>query len=78
MLTVYTQSIPQQLMEEHRNSHMGVALNFHTQYEEGGNDLLERIITGDESWIHFYESERKSASMVWKKERGRSAVKIQE
>ncbi len=40
-----------------------------------GNDLLEWIITSDESWIHFYEPEKKAASMGW---RGRSSEKIQE
>ncbi len=64
-------------MEEHQKNCMGVALNFLTQYKEDGNDLLEQIITSAESQIHFYELERKSASMVWKK-RGKSAVKIQE
>ncbi len=55
---------------------MGTALNFLTQYKEDANNLIEQIITGDESQIHFYQLERKSASMVWKK-RG-SAEKIQE
>ncbi len=31
---------------------MGVSINFLTQYEEDGNDLLKRITTGNESWIH--------------------------
>ncbi len=56
---------------------MGVAFNFLNLYKEDGNNLLQRIITDDESWIHFYESDRKSASIVWKK-REKSAEKIQE
>ncbi len=56
--------VTQQLTEE--QNCMGVAFNFLTQDKEDRNDLLERIITGDESWIHFYEPERKSVSMVWK------------
>ncbi len=43
---------------------MRAALNFLTQYEEDGIDLLGWVITGDESGIHFYEPERKSLSMV--------------
>ncbi len=69
--------VPRQLTEEYLKNHSGVALNFLTQYKADGNDLLEWIVTSDESWIHFYEPERKSACMVWKK-RGRSAEKIQE
>ncbi len=55
--------VPWQLMEEHRKNRMGVALNFLTQ-DKNGNDLLEWIITGIESRIHFYKPERKSVSMV--------------
>ncbi len=44
-----------------------MAPDFLTQYKEDGNDLLERIITIDESWIYFYKPERKLASMIWKK-----------
>ncbi len=43
-------------------------LNFLTQYEEDGNDLLGQIIISDKSWILFYEIERKSVSIVRKKE----------
>ncbi len=35
-------------------NHTRGALNFLTQYEEDGNNLLERIITSEENWIHFY------------------------
>ncbi len=59
--------VPWQLIVEHRKNWMEVALNFLTHYKEDGNDLLEWIITGVESWIHFYEPERKSTSEVWKK-----------
>ncbi len=46
---------------------MGVTHDFLTQYEEDGNGLLERIITSNENEIHFYEPERKSASVISKK-----------
>ncbi len=46
---------------------MGAALNFLTQCEEDGNDLLERIIISAECLTHIYEPKRKLASMVWKK-----------
>ncbi len=44
--------VSRQLTEENWKSHM--ALNFLTQYEKDENDLLEWIITSDESWINFY------------------------
>ena len=33
------------------------------QYEAKGEAFLHRIVTGDKSWVHFYESERNRASM---------------
>ncbi len=76
MRKVCTYWVPRQFTE-HQKNYMGVALNFLTQYEKDGNDLLEQIITSDESPIHFCEPERKSASF-WKKKRGRRVEKIQE
>ncbi len=64
---VYTCWVPQHLTEEHWKNHMKMVLNFLTQYKEDRKNLREWIITGDKSWIHFYEPERKSASMVRKK-----------
>ncbi len=60
-----------------RTSKNGIwaTLNFPTLYKEDGNDLLKRIIIGNESWIHFYKPERKSVIMIWKK-RGRTARKF--
>ncbi len=56
---------------------MGATLNFLTQYKEDGNDLLKRIITDDEVWIHFYWPERNQR--VWFGEKkGISAKEIQE
>ncbi len=48
---------------------LGSGTQLPTQYNEDGNDLLEKIINGDESWIHFYELERKLASKFWTKRR---------
>ncbi len=48
---------------------MRATLDFLTQYKVDRNDLLEGIITRDESPIHLYKLERKSASMVWKNEK---------
>ncbi len=50
-------------MEEYKKNLMRAALNFLT-LREGWDDLLEQSITGDKSWIQFYEPEGKSMSMV--------------
>jgi hypothetical protein len=38
---------------------------FH-RYHNEGHDMLARIVTGDESWVHHYQPEAKHASMQWK------------
>jgi hypothetical protein len=35
---------------------------FH-RYRDEGHDMLARIVTGDESWVHHYQLETKRASM---------------
>ncbi len=71
MQKVCTHWVPQQLVEKYQKNCMAVVFNFLTEYKNG-NDLLEQIITNNESWIHFYVPERKSSSMVWKEKRKKS------
>jgi hypothetical protein len=45
---------------------MGLSLQHLLRYPDDGEDMLNRIITGDESWVHHYQPESKRASMHWK------------
>ena len=36
------------------------------RYDGDGEVFLRRIVTGNESWVHFYEPERKGQSMEWR------------
>ncbi|PNF29350.1 hypothetical protein B7P43_G07837 [Cryptotermes secundus] len=45
---------------------MGLSLQHLLRYVEEGEDLLNTIITGDESWVHIYEPDSNCASMHWK------------
>jgi hypothetical protein len=45
---------------------MGLSLQHLLRYADEGEDMLKRIITGDESWMHYYQPESKSASMQLK------------
>ncbi len=63
MREVYMCKVPQQLTEEQQKNCIGAALNSLTQYVDDGNDLLERIITGEESWIIF--TSQKENQRVW-------------
>jgi hypothetical protein len=35
-------------------------------YADEGEDMLNMIVTGDESWVHHYQPESKHASVQWK------------
>jgi hypothetical protein len=46
---------------------MGLSLQHLMWYtDEGDDDTLNTIVTGDESWMHHYQPESKRASMQWK------------
>ena len=36
------------------------------RYKTEGEAMLERIVTGDETWVHHYQPETKQASRQWK------------
>jgi hypothetical protein len=45
---------------------MGLSLQHLLRYADEGEDMLNGIGTGDESWLHHYQSESKRASVQWK------------
>ncbi len=73
---IYVGWIPRQLMDEHWKNCLGVAFNFLTQYEKEGNDLLQRIITGDNR-DPFLQVRKKIREHSLEKKRGRNTEKIQ-
>jgi hypothetical protein len=46
-------------------------------YADEGENMLNRIVTGDESWVHHYQPESKCASMQWKHPSSPSTKKLQ-
>jgi hypothetical protein len=47
-------------------------------YRSEGDNLFNRIITGDETWIHHYEPQSRRHSMQWKHPSSPAAKKIQD
>jgi hypothetical protein len=45
---------------------MACALSFLQQYAILSNEFLERIVTGDETWVHHHTPKTNRASMEWK------------
>ena len=52
------------LTQEHEHR-MQVCRDLLNQYEAEGDNFLDRIIAGDETWCHHYEPESKRQSMEW-------------
>ncbi|XP_046676126.1 histone-lysine N-methyltransferase SETMAR-like [Homalodisca vitripennis] len=58
--------VPRLLTEEHKKRRMGIALEFLIQYHQEGDNLLDHIVTGDETWVSHITPETKRQSMEWR------------
>jgi hypothetical protein len=63
---VCTQGVPKELKDWEKINWMGLSLQYLLQYTDEGENMLNRIVTGDESWVHLSQPEPKHASMRWK------------
>ena len=57
--------VPKQLTDFHKTQRMGSALTFLQRYWEEGDEFLDRIVTGDETWVQFVTTEKKEQSKQW-------------
>ena len=58
--------VPRLLTEEHQMKRMACALDFLDRYHKEGDQLLENIVTGDETWVSHMTPESKRQSMEWR------------
>ncbi|XP_035221949.1 histone-lysine N-methyltransferase SETMAR-like [Stegodyphus dumicola] len=63
---VCAQWVPRLLTVEHEGKRIEIALKFLQCYQKEGNEFLDKIVTGDESWIHHFSPETKRSSLKWK------------
>jgi len=49
----------------HKLTHLDMCQHL-DRYDKEGEAFLDRIITGDETWVHHYKPECKRQSMEWK------------
>ena len=54
--------IPKQLTMLHKQTRLDICQQNLDRYEKEGDAFLDRIITGDETWVHHYEPECKRLS----------------
>ena len=57
--------VPRLLTEEEKQVRVSASMTF-LRKVESDSTFLSRIITTDETWVHYYELEDKRMSIVWK------------
>lgn len=57
--------VPRKLTDQNRLDRIRACLNNEETYRKSGYRFLSRIITCDETWIHFYDPETKEQSKQW-------------
>jgi hypothetical protein len=54
------------LMDDRKTKRMGSALKFLMCYAQEGDEFLESIVTGDETWVFHHNPESKQQSLQWR------------
>ena len=58
--------VPKQLTQLHKQQRLDICQKHLDRYGNERDVFLNRIVTGDETWVHHYEPESKRQSMEWK------------
>lgn len=58
-LKIYVRWVPWMLIQEQKEYCMRVCQDSLSQYEAAGDGFLDRIISGDDMWYHYYETKSK-------------------
>lgn len=70
--------VPKMLTEVHKTKRLGSALSFLSRYDEEGDDFLNQIVTGDETWVAYVTPESKQQSMEWRHSTSPRKVKFKQ
>jgi hypothetical protein len=62
-LKVCTRWVPQSLTNEHRHQRKAICSKLLERFDAEEEGFLSWVITGDETWAHHYEPEKKRRSM---------------
>jgi histone-lysine N-methyltransferase SETMAR len=58
--------VPRLLSPEHKERRLVAVTQLLQRYEREGAEVLDLIVTCDETWVHYFTSESKRASKQWK------------
>jgi hypothetical protein len=62
---VCARGVPKELTDEHKHMCLNICSRHSAHCHEEGDNFLQWIVTGDETWVHCYQPETKK-SMQWK------------
>ena len=68
--------VPKMLSSENKSQRLSTSSTILSRYEEEGEEFLAKIVTGDETWVHYDTPETKRQSMQWKHQNSPRAVKF--
>ena len=57
--------VPRQLTADLKELRVDACQELLKRFEAEGDGFLGRIVTGDETWVHYYQPETKKASREW-------------
>jgi histone-lysine N-methyltransferase SETMAR len=69
--------VPKELTEEHKRNRVDISYRLLERYCNEEDNFLNRIITGDEPWIHHCEPQSKRQSTQWKQSPAAKKFKTQ-
>jgi hypothetical protein len=67
--------VPRELKDREKINQMDLSLQHLLRYA-AEEDMLNKIVTVDESWVHHYQTESNCASMQWKRPSSPSTKKV--
>ena len=57
--------VPRMLTDQNKEARKAIASELLQRFHVEGEEFLKKIVTGDETWVHFFEPESKRQSMEW-------------
>lgn len=70
--------VPYLLTPDQRHERVQTCQELLARYSIEGNDFLFRIVTGDASWMYFYQPESKKSSKQWKRSDSPTPTKLKQ
>jgi histone-lysine N-methyltransferase SETMAR len=67
--------VPRLLTKDQKQRRAQLSLSLFHRFEENPANFCDRFVTGDETWVHYYDPETKQQSMLWTARGGRPEVK---